>query len=134
MCSRVTPAGNDTALAVRSWAMSDTSCQQPQAMVATAKMPPRDRSTGLVRDDGRRISGASFQVAEHGEHPAVVTGGRREAELGEDAVDVLLDGAARDDQGLGDARVRAAFGHELQHLRLPGAERVERVGPAATGE
>src|SRR5512132_3278685 len=56
--------------------------------------------------------GSSTQVGEDGQDPAVVGGGGGEAELAEDAGDVLLDRALGDDQALGDGGAAAALGHE----------------------
>ena len=58
----------------------------------------------------------------------------RHAELAEDARDVLLDGVRRDDELLGDALVRAALGHQLEHLALARREGVERIVAAAAAE
>ena len=57
-----------------------------------------------------------------------------DAELGEDAGDVLLDRVRGDDELLGDALVRAALGHQLEHLALARREAVERVVAAAPAE
>src|SRR5690606_41623269 len=64
----------------------------------------------------------------HGEHPAVVVVGRGEAELGEDAGDVLADRALAEVEPLPDRRVRPPLGHELQHLALARGEPAERLG------
>ena len=48
----------------------------------------------------------------------MVGGGGGEAELGEDAGDVLLDRALGDDQALGDGGVAAALGHEGEDVEL----------------
>ena len=55
--------------------------------------------------------------------------GRRllEPELREDRAHVLLDGADADEQPRGDARVAAAFGHQLEHVALARREGGERV-------
>ena len=53
--------------------------------------------------------------------------GRRDAQLGEDARDVLLDRPQRDHHRVGDPLVRVPGGHELEHLPLAGRERGERV-------
>ena len=67
------------------------------------------------------------EVREHGEHATVVVRGRRQPELREDARDVLLDGAERDEQALRDRLVGAALGHQPEHLALAGGQLVERV-------
>ena len=59
------------------------------------------------------------QVADDGQHPAVrgvVVGGQ--AELGEDPLGVLLDPAEGDHESLRDGGVRAALGHQPEHLPL----------------
>jgi hypothetical protein len=57
----------------------------------------------------------------------VVLGARRQPQLGEDAVDVLLDGALGDHQPLGDRLVGAALGHQREHLTLVLAQVLDRV-------
>src|SRR5215213_10827873 len=74
------------------------------------------------------------EVGEDGQDPPVVAGRRGEAELGEDARDVLLDGAVGDDQALGDGGVAAALGHEGEDVELAGAEGGQGVGAAAAAE
>ena len=61
----------------------------------------------------------------------MVLGGRRQAELPEDARDVLLDCARRDEEPLADRLVRAPLGHQLEHLGLAGSQRGDGVVPAA---
>src|SRR5581483_12445236 len=53
--------------------------------------------------------------------------GLRQSELVDDAVYVLLDGADGEDERARDSRVRAALGHELEHLALACGERLERL-------
>ena len=91
-----------------------------------------DRGRGVSRTPAVRSSAA--QVREHGEHAPVVLDRRREVELGEDRGDVLLDRALGDDQRLGDRRVRAALGHQAEHLALARGQRVERILAAAAAE
>jgi hypothetical protein len=64
----------------------------------------------------------------------VVGVGGGQVQLGEDVADVLLDRAGADPQGLGDAVVGAALGHQLEDLQLAGGEAVQRVGAAADQE
>ena len=64
----------------------------------------------------------------------MILGAGAHAELGEDARHVLLDGVRRDDEHLGDALVRAALGHQLEHLALARRQRVQRVVAAAPAE
>src|SRR5215211_9396553 len=61
------------------------------------------------------------QEREDGQDPAVVGGGGGEAELAEEAGDVLLDRALGDDQALGDGGIAAALGHEGEDIELAGA-------------
>src|SRR5579862_1060071 len=58
------------------------------------------------------------QVGQDCQHPPVVLGCGREAELAEDAGDVLFDGALGDDELVRDPLVGAALGDQLQHLPL----------------
>src|SRR5438876_391889 len=58
------------------------------------------------------------QVGENRQHAPVILGRGRQAELGEDARHVLLDRTQRDHHSLGDRLIRAALGHQLQHLAL----------------
>jgi hypothetical protein len=71
---------------------------------------------------------------EDGQDPAVVGGGGGEAELGEDAGDVLLDRTLGDDQAVGDGSVAAALGQQGQDVELAGAEGAQGVGLAAAAE
>ena len=66
--------------------------------------------------------------------PAASRCRRGQAELAEDARDVLLDRAQRDDELVGDPLVGAALGHQLEHLALARGERGERVVAPVPGE
>jgi hypothetical protein len=77
----------------------------------TNAQPTRD-----VPASPERALGA--EIREHREDAVVILGGGREAQLPEDARHVLLDGAFGDDEPLGDARVRASLGHQLEDLAL----------------
>ena len=57
---------------------------------------------------------------------------RRQAELAEDVPDVLLGGPLLDHENPGDGAVGPAFGHQSQHVVLPGRVGAEPVG-ATTG-
>ena len=89
----------------------------------------RARSTrGVPTVDARTVRRVSRRSpGEHGEHAAVVVLGGRQPELDEDVRDVLLDRALGDDQRLGDRGVRAALGHQPEHLALARGELVERA-------
>ena len=69
---------------------------------ATLLVPrPRARGAGRAADPGPRAAARralGLQVGQHRQHAAVVLGRRRQVELGEDARDVLLDGALGDDE------------------------------------
>jgi hypothetical protein len=81
------------------------------------------------------VGGAAAQIREHGEHPTVVVRAGGQAELRVDARHVLLDGAKRDEEPLRDRLVRAALGHQLEHLSLARRQLVERVvSPLAADE
>src|SRR3954452_10744989 len=58
------------------------------------------------------------QEREHSQHPPVIVIGRGQVELAEDARDVLLDRAGRDDHGPGDGGVGPPLGHQLEDLPL----------------
>src|SRR5207244_12866010 len=58
---------------------------------------------------------------------AVVVPSFREPELGQDVADVLLDRSLGEPELAGDAGVRAALGHQRQHLALAPSEVRERV-------
>ena len=50
----------------------------------------------------------------------MIVGRFRNVELHEDAADVLLDRSFRDEELVRDAGIRPAFGHEREHIALPG--------------
>ena len=64
----------------------------------------------------------------------MILGRRGEVELEEDARDVLLGGAWRDEEPVGDRLVRATLGHELEHLALTRSQERERIVPTASAE
>jgi CheY-like chemotaxis protein len=59
------------------------------ASPASASSP--SRTSPATRSESSSL--AALQKGDHGQHPAVIVGGRRERELAEDRVDVLLDRA-----------------------------------------
>ena len=75
-----------------------------------------------------------LQEREHGEDAPVVLAGLGKSQLGEDAVDVLLDGPLRHPQQSADACVGPAFRHQLEHLALARRQDVERVVRPARGD
>ena len=116
---------------------------RPAAAACAASRTAWARSTARSRSRARAGGGTLVARADpaqarrkrqHGEDAAVVLGAAADAELGEDARDVLLDGVRGDDERLGDAAVRAALGHQLEHLALARRERLERVVAAAAAE
>src|SRR5205823_8550246 len=75
------------------------------------------------------------EEGEYREHAAVVVAADAQAELVEDARDVLLHGPFGDHQALRNPLLRAALGHQLEHLALARGHACERgVGAAATEE
>src|SRR6516162_7234411 len=69
-----------------------------------------------------------LQIRENREYPPVIVGGTREAELAENAGDVLFDSALGDDELGGDGVVGAALGHQRKHLTFAWGEFVQRAG------
>src|SRR6476646_4038536 len=69
------------------------------------------------------------QVGEYGQDAAVVVGCLGQAEFLEDAGDVLFDGAFGHHHPLGDAGIRAALGHQLQHLAHAWRQIGQRIIP-----
>src|SRR5690348_15645839 len=90
-----------------------------------------DRATG---EGGVRVSGvrSGAQIQQYGEHAARLATRRRDAELGEDAGDVLLRGPQRDDQVVRDALVGGAGRHQLQHLTFARGQYGEWVVAASS--
>jgi len=80
---------------------------------------------GPVSSDMIEALAGVLEVFEDGENAAVSFGVGREIELGEDAVDVLADGAFGDDQPLGDAGVSVSLCHQRKNLAFAWAERGE---------
>src|SRR6188472_1073854 len=85
------------------------------------------RHVGFGKPHAMRNAWLGAQEREDREHPAVVVGRGRQAELREDARHVLLHGAKGDEEALGDRLVRAALGHQLEYLPLARGELLERV-------
>ena len=85
----------------------------------------RARLAELIRGPGSGGSAAA-KVGENGEDAPVVRIGGGQAKLGEDVGNVLFDRADGQEELLGDAGVRAAFGHETEHLTLPRAQLRQR--------
>jgi hypothetical protein len=64
----------------------------------------------------------------------VVLGRGRQPQLHEDARDVFLDRAKRDEQPLGDRLIRTSLGHQLEHLALARGEVADRVVAAVPAD
>ena len=99
--------------------------RHPSSTAATRSAPLRHPVRPVTR-----VSRAARRA------PPARGGGRpsdgRQPELAEDVRDVLLDRALGDHQALGDRRVRAALGHQPEHVALARGQLVERaVVPAA---
>src|SRR5262249_9787638 len=75
-----------------------------------------------------------FQVGEHGQYPGVVAAGLLKSELSEDARDVLLDRADGEHERMRDPCVRAALGHQRQHLALARRELRQRAVVLTLGD
>src|SRR3954464_2439203 len=105
-------------------------------MGATVSAGRRGRKGAAPRVGVRPASpcGVRPEVGEHRQHPAVVVVRGCEAELGEDARDVLLHRPLGHLEALGDALVRTALGHELEHLALARGDALHGVAPAVAAE
>src|SRR4051794_14362406 len=68
-----------------------------------------------------------LQEGDHREDAPMRVGGDRETQLLEDARDVLLDAAFREENAGSNGRVRQAFRHQLEHLALPWRQLVDRI-------
>ena len=64
----------------------------------------------------------------------MILGRCRKPELHEDARDVLLDRAGRDEEPLPDRLVRAPLGHQLEHLALARRKPLDGVVAAVTAD
>ena len=88
-------------LGASQWAGLDTAgCSHPRAAVAA------------------QAASSAAEVGQDGEHPPVIVGRRQQLELREDVGDVRLDRLRREEQAVADRLVRAALGHQRQHLAL----------------
>ena len=76
----------------------------------------------------------SVEERDYGENAAVIVLGRRQPQLGEDAVNVLFDRSLGDPELTRNAGVRAALGHQREHLALAPRQDVERVFDTAGGD
>src|SRR4030088_2609324 len=75
-----------------------------------------------------------LEPPQHREDATMVLLAQRQIELGEDAVDVLLNRARGDRQAFCDRRVRTPLGHEAEDLALAPREAVERRSLAGPRE
>ena len=91
--------------------------------------PRRRHALARVRGGGAPGVGGAAQppeVPQDGEDAPVLGARVGQPELREDRRHVLLGAAQRDPGPLGDRRVRAALGEELEHLALARGERLQR--------
>src|SRR5215831_5529565 len=91
-----------------------------------------DRDEGVQRLPALDLAG--LEVAQDCEHAPVVGVRRREPQLLEDVLHVLLDGALRDHELFRDRRVGTAFRHQTEHLALARTEVRDRPLPASARE
>src|SRR5690348_18345226 len=108
----------------------------PPASPTAGCLLPRSRAvagTGAERRRACLLGSAGFEEGDRGEDTTVVIVGLVQVQLDEDAADVFLDGAVGDEEAPRYAGVGASFGHQGEHLALPGAERGERVLAPAGG-
>src|SRR3954451_10294044 len=91
------------------WSCCTTMVSMPASVPASATSPYRAHRCPGVRPTGGRAGGSGPQVAQDREDAAVLGARRAQAELGEDARDVLLGAAQRDHELLGDRLVGPAF-------------------------
>ena len=129
--ARPQPARGDTRTPARRRIPGAPSCRCPPrraapapssrrpGCAAAAGRAPRTRCGGLAALAGARRAGRTRA------RPQLFAGA--DAELGEDLVQVVLDGARADEQLRADLRVRLPVGGELGDLRLLGREDVARV-------
>src|SRR4029450_7326030 len=89
------------------------------------------KRTSAVRTWYLPVRPLGVQECEDREHAPVIVGALGEPELAEDVRGVLLHRALCDHQAFSDPLVRAALGHQLEHLALARAQLQERVVPAA---
>ena len=85
-----------------------------------------------ARTRGLDLLLAALEKRDDREDAAVVVLRLRQSELGEDVPDVLLDRSLGEPELTGDAGVRAALGHERQHLAFARREDGERVVAASS--
>src|SRR3954452_14023005 len=102
-----------------------------QRPAAVSGEPPGIRRGGTAPRGGPP---SGVREREHGEHAAMVLLDSGQAQLLEDARAVLLHLALADAEALGDAPVRPAVGHQLEHLALASGQLVERPFAAALAE
>ena len=111
-------------LALKIWLQCGPHCgiAAPAGNVLTVLRPMWSRRAGRSGSCPSRSFGAAIRAS-----TAVVVVGLRQAQLGEDAAHVFLDGALGHPEAVGDARVGAALGRQAEDLALPGAEPIVRV-------
>jgi len=98
----------DTAAARMTWALATIRGCAGQAWTSPLRtsLAPAESAPRGARGRNRSLNGsAGFQEREHRQDTAVVVGGLREGQFGEDAAYVFLDGPLGDPQPAGDAGV-----------------------------
>jgi hypothetical protein len=68
-----------------------------------------------------------IEIGEYGEHSSVADVFSAEVHLGEDAMDVFLDSAFREEERLADPEIGSTLCHQDEHFSLSGREEVQRV-------
>jgi hypothetical protein len=96
---------------------------QPHTARARTPSALHDEPAG-VRD--LRLA-LGLKVGEDCEHGAVVLARGWQSQLRKDVRDVLLDGADRQDETIGDCGVRSALGDQSQYLELSRRQKVDRI-------
>jgi hypothetical protein len=84
-----------------------------------------------VRPEARARAALRVEEGEYHENAAVIGGADGQVELVEDARDVLLHRPFGDHQTFRDPLVRAALGHQLEHLALARAHAFEQAAVTA---
>src|SRR3954451_6484628 len=108
--------------------------QAPSASPWRTSRLPACGGSGMRTPKGAFAAPSGAQERQDGQHAAVGVAGVGQAELREDARDVLLDAALADPEAIGDPLVRAPLRHQRQNLTLAVAEGLERVVRATAAE
>lgn len=98
---------------------------RPRGTARGGRRPRRPRALSRAAGTPPPGSGHRTEHGQHGEHPAVVVGRGGQVELEEDRPHMGLDGRLRQEQRLADRAVRAALGHQGEHVPFAGGQAVE---------